>query len=175
MFLQHWCPENKAKQRFPNQNVRQFYVFATLMSGKQCKTTISRPKCATVLCFCNTDVRKTKQNNDFTISEQKKTKKNAARDAPGKQNTISRRFVRNPNLKPRKCDRGLQFHVFKKKTKTIQVSKPTSSTERGRKKWPLRKKSERPLDDLRTTSGSPESVIGVFKNASWSARNVIIT
>ena len=46
--------------------VRQFYVFATLMSGKQSKTTISRPKCATVLRFCNTDVRKTKQNNDFT-------------------------------------------------------------------------------------------------------------
>ena len=41
-FLQHWCPENKAKQRFHDQNVRQFYVFGTLMSGKQSKTTISR-------------------------------------------------------------------------------------------------------------------------------------
>ena len=38
--------------------VRQFYVFATLMSGKHCKTTISRPKCATVLRFCNTGVQK---------------------------------------------------------------------------------------------------------------------
>ncbi len=45
------------------------------MSGKQSKTTISRPKCATVLRFWNTDVRKTKQNNDFTISEQKRAKK----------------------------------------------------------------------------------------------------
>ena len=89
-FLQHWCPENIVKQRFHNQNVRQFYVFATLMSGKHGKTTILRPTCATVLrffsidarkhgktmisrqnCatvlrFCNTDVRKTPFFNDFT-------------------------------------------------------------------------------------------------------------
>ena len=91
-FLQHWCPENIVKQRFHYQNVRQFNVFATLMSGKHCKTTISQPKCATcqfyvfatlmsgkhykttisrptcatVLRFCNTDVRNTLQNNDFT-------------------------------------------------------------------------------------------------------------
>ena len=58
-FLKQWCPKNKAKQRFEAQNVRQFYDFATLMSGKQSKTTISRPKCATVLRFCNTDVWKT--------------------------------------------------------------------------------------------------------------------
>ena len=73
-FSQHWCPENIVKQRFHDQNVRQFYVFATLMSGKHCKTTIFNPKCATVLRFCSTDVRKTKQNHDSTtISE--KTKK----------------------------------------------------------------------------------------------------
>ena len=81
-FLQHWCPENKAKQRFHDQNVRQFYVFETLMSGKQSKTTIWSPKCATVLRFCNTDVRKTKQNNDSTtISEKtkKEQKTNTAR------------------------------------------------------------------------------------------------
>ena len=41
-FLEHWCPENTVKQRFHDQNVRQFYVFGTLMSGKQSKTTISR-------------------------------------------------------------------------------------------------------------------------------------
>ena len=65
-FLQHWCPENKAKQRFHDQHVRQFYVFATLMSRKHGKTTISQPKCATVQRFCNTDVRKTQFFNDFT-------------------------------------------------------------------------------------------------------------
>ena len=37
------------------------------MNARQALTflTVSRPKCATVLRFCNTDVRKTKQNNDF--------------------------------------------------------------------------------------------------------------
>ena len=33
--------------------VRQFYVFATLMSGKHCKTTISRNFRSTVQRFCN--------------------------------------------------------------------------------------------------------------------------
>ena len=41
-FSQHWCPENIVKQRFHKIFVRQFYVFGTLMSGKQSKTTISR-------------------------------------------------------------------------------------------------------------------------------------
>ena len=58
--------------------VRQFYVFGTLMSGKHCKTTISVKFSfdsstflqhqdtfrSTLLRFWNTDVRKTKQNND---------------------------------------------------------------------------------------------------------------
>ena len=34
--------------------VRQFYVFGTLMSGKQSKTTISRNFRSTLLRFCNT-------------------------------------------------------------------------------------------------------------------------
>ena len=58
-FLRHWCPENTVKQRFHEIFVRRFYVCATLMSGKHCKTTISRPKCVTALRFCNTDVWKT--------------------------------------------------------------------------------------------------------------------
>ena len=113
-FLQHWCPENKAKQRFSTQNVRQFYVFETLMSGKQSKTTIWRLTCATVLRFWNIDVRKTKQNNDSTtISENKKknTKKqrsksdkranrnarmrNSENNAPAQRNSILRRLKGN--------------------------------------------------------------------------------
>ena len=39
--------------QFHNQNVRQFDVFATLMSGKHCKTTISRNFRSTVLRFGN--------------------------------------------------------------------------------------------------------------------------
>jgi len=68
-FLQHQCPDNKAKQRFHDQKMRQIYVFAPLMSGKQSKTMISQSKNATDLRFCNTDVRKTKQNNNFTIKK----------------------------------------------------------------------------------------------------------
>ena len=41
-FLQHWCPENIVKQRFYEIFVRHFYVFVTLMSGKQNKTTTSK-------------------------------------------------------------------------------------------------------------------------------------
>ena len=70
-FLEHWCPENKAKQRFHDQNVRQFYVFGTLMSGNQSKTTIS------------------------WYRNKKERKKNAANDAQGKRNSISGRFMRN--------------------------------------------------------------------------------
>ena len=38
--------------------------FATLMSGKHYKTTISQPKSATLQRFCNIDVQKTPQNNE---------------------------------------------------------------------------------------------------------------
>ena len=86
-FSQHWCPENKAKQRFQSQNVRQFYVFATLMSGKQSKTTISRAKCATVLRFWNTNVWKTKQNNDSAKTNFLFTKQN---------NDFRNFFIKNP-------------------------------------------------------------------------------
>ena len=105
--------------------VRQFYVFATWCAGKHSKTTIS-PKFSfdsstflqhqddfrsTVLRFHNTDVRKTKQNNDakpkmcdsstFSLSfleirkeTEKERKKNAANTAPSKRKSILRRFIR---------------------------------------------------------------------------------
>ena len=38
-FLQHWYPKNTIFHRFHDIFVRQFYVFATLMTGKYCKTT----------------------------------------------------------------------------------------------------------------------------------------
>ena len=60
-FLQHWCPENTVQRRFHEIFVRQFFFccFATLMSRKHCKTTVSRNFRSTVLRFCDTDVRKT--------------------------------------------------------------------------------------------------------------------
>ena len=54
--------------------VRQFYVFATLMSGKQSKTTISRPKCATVLRFCYLNCAKAIFERQFYILDQKTRK-----------------------------------------------------------------------------------------------------
>ena len=61
------CPENKAKQRFERPNVRQFCIFATLMSGKQSKTTIRKPKCATVLRFCYQNTAKAIFERQFYI------------------------------------------------------------------------------------------------------------
>ena len=64
-FLQHWCPENKAKQRFHDQNVRQFYVFATLMTGKQSKTTISKMRFQEALAFWSVPNMKTREALTF--------------------------------------------------------------------------------------------------------------
>ena len=137
--------------------VRQLYIFATLMSGKHCKTTISRPKCATVLRFCNTDVRKTKQNNDFTTKmcdsstflehwcpENKakqrfhdiRTKKSEKKTPQTMRRAIETWFraVLWEIKKPRKCDRGFRFYVFNRKINTIHLTKTTISTERGLKK-----------------------------------------
>ena len=67
---------------------------------------------STVLRFCNTDVRKTKQNNDskakmcdsstFLLSfleirkeAEKERKKNSANAAPSKRKAISKRFIRD--------------------------------------------------------------------------------
>ena len=152
-FLQHWCPENKAKQRFHDQHVRQFYVFGTLMSRKQNKTMILRrqiscsqsktmifsffsSKTSVFFWFSSFFHRKplgffdfrTFSNDSSTFSPPrrflsdsstfwaknaentvfshvftifydtkayKNEKKNAANDAQGKQNTISRHFMRN--------------------------------------------------------------------------------
>ena len=71
-FLQHWCPENIVKQRFHDQNVRQFYVFATLMSGKHRKTTISKMKTREALAFLTVRKMKTREALTFlTVFNQK--------------------------------------------------------------------------------------------------------
>ena len=64
-FLQHWCPENIVKQLFHDIFVRQFYVFATLMSGKHCKTMISKMKTREALTFLT--VRKMKKREALTF------------------------------------------------------------------------------------------------------------
>ena len=66
--------------------------------------------------------------------------------------------------KPRECDRGLRFHVFNKKTKTIQLTKTAISTERGLKKWPLR--SHQKIDPKRGRPIKNERI-------SWDIRKQI--
>ena len=136
--------------------VRQFYVFGTLMSGKQSKTTIRRPKCATVLRFHYPKGAKAIFERQFYILSKKCRKrcvftcfcdffwieamlehKRAKKKTPHLLRLASETRFRDvlwETKKPRKCDRGLRFYVFEKKTKTIQVTKTTISTERGRKK-----------------------------------------
>ena len=65
MFLQHWRPENTVKQRFHDIFVRQFYVFATLMSGKHCKTTISKMRFQEALAFWSVPNMKTREALTF--------------------------------------------------------------------------------------------------------------
>ena len=80
VVLQHWCPENIVKRRFHEIFVRLFYVFATLMSGKHCNLknfdfTMFSFDFSTFSQHSATDVRKTKQSNDFTHSEDKNEKR----------------------------------------------------------------------------------------------------
>ena len=156
VVLQHWCPENIVKQRFHEIFVRQFYVFGTLMSGKQSKTTIRRPKCATVLRFRYQNSAKAIFERQFYILNKKCRKhrvftcfcdffwieamlehKRAKKKTPHLLRLASEtrfRDVLEETKKPRKCDRGLRFHVFDNKIKTIQISKTTILTQRGLKK-----------------------------------------
>ena len=97
-FLKHCVPENKAKQRFQQIAVRQFYIFATLCSRKQSETTLSIKNVRQFYDFENPRP-KTHDSSTFLLHPTKwsqEEEKSFPNTAPAQRNSISRRYQSVP-------------------------------------------------------------------------------